>query len=114
MECPICFEELTGENQIILPCNHRFRASCIEQYILKSIDNTQYTQPNQEANCLPCPYCRHFFRFVRTNVSDLEAGNIEVYVMSPPDINIYKFFLCCLVGGMLGTVGVVIGTRIFL
>lgn len=114
MECPICFEEVTDGNQIVLPCNHRFRAPCIDQYISKSISKAE---PDQ-VNCLPCPYCRRLFRFVPADPTDIEEGkpsSSKKYVVSPHNIDVNRLFcLCCLSGFvMLATIGAIIGAQIF-
>lgn len=44
-ECPICFEEITTDKELITKCNHRFHDKCINEWIKMD-------------TCNACPICR--------------------------------------------------------
>ena len=49
--CPICFDTLREEDEVVLKCGHKFHYSCILDTFKN--DNKKYTKNKNK-----CPYCR--------------------------------------------------------
>ena len=57
MDCPICFDKITGVDKTVLKCNHLFHKECIDKWFEKS-------------HC--CPLCRD--SLFNINISDREKN----------------------------------------
>ena len=55
MDCSICFDKITGEDQSVLKCDHTFHKECIDKWFEKSHR---------------CPLCRN--SLFNMNISDRE------------------------------------------
>lgn len=49
IDCPICLEVITNQDNMITNCGHYFHSSCMIKYIVKTKLNN---------NCIGCPKCR--------------------------------------------------------
>jgi len=48
-KCPICLDILSDDQEILKPCNHIFHPKCIDQWTLRSLEQTGVAK---------CPLCR--------------------------------------------------------
>lgn len=52
MDCPICYEEILGNDEYVTTrCNHKFHANCFQQY-------WAYNAKNAQKALIECPICR--------------------------------------------------------
>ena len=57
--CPICFENLPGQESFITHCNHRFCIPCIVGCLgTIPLEDYTFTHPFLSSCWLTCPYCR--------------------------------------------------------
>ena len=53
--CPICLDELTNKNSIMINCKHQFHKECLYKYIVYEIFD--------KSNVFLCPICRTQYSF---------------------------------------------------
>lgn len=80
MECPICYCEMTSNEQVCTPCGHRFHRSCMTKWAC--------TDEHKNDFAVPCPLCRTKLDMVSllfgtslfADVTDALFGNEPFYL----------------------------------
>ena len=90
-ECPICFEFLENQNEIVKTnCNHQFCFVCLSEWLRRNPDN--YT----------CPICRSNINNCVISINDPSCSDIEINLVEAPIttqmINTFSYkFICTVV-----------------
>lgn len=61
MTCPICFDDIEKEEQVLLKCGHKFHSECFQEWI---------------KNSLTCPYCRSQLKII-TNLFENTKNSVN-------------------------------------
>ena len=61
MTCPICFDDIEKEEQVLLTCGHKFHSECFQEWA---------------KNSLTCPYCRNKVKII-TNLFGKSPNSIN-------------------------------------
>jgi hypothetical protein len=59
MECPICYEDISSDELVVLKCSHKFHYDCIMKEYKTQLDNTN------NIKIRICPYCRGYGGYLK-------------------------------------------------
>ena len=89
-ECPICFEFLENQNQIIkTECDHQFCLTCLNEWLRRNPNN--YT----------CPICRSNINNCVITVNDPSYTTIQINLVDEPIarrmVSVFSYKFLCIV-----------------